>query len=271
MGSITNYLELELLDHIFNAAYTPAATLYLAMCTADPTDAATGASMNEMGNSGGYARVAIAFGAAASRVITQNADVDYTASGDWSADATHWCVTDSGTYGAGNALAHGALGTTRTVTSGDSPTVASGEVNVTFSAGKISDAVAVKLLDLAFRNQAYSAPDTYVGFTTAVITDSDTGSSVTEVSGGSYARKQVNVNGGSSPTWDVAASGAVDNTHDIVLPTATASWGTVTSMFIASAASAGDMIVYDNDIADTLVSSTDVVKYLAGELDVSLS
>lgn len=38
MGSLTNYLELELLDHVLNnAAYTPAATLYLALATADPT------------------------------------------------------------------------------------------------------------------------------------------------------------------------------------------------------------------------------------------
>lgn len=46
MGSLSNYLELELLDHVLNnAAYSPAATLYLALCTADPTDAGTGASM----------------------------------------------------------------------------------------------------------------------------------------------------------------------------------------------------------------------------------
>lgn len=68
MGSLSNYLENELLDHVLNnAAYSPAATLYLALCTADPTDAGTGASMNEVANSGNYSRKAITVGAAAQR------------------------------------------------------------------------------------------------------------------------------------------------------------------------------------------------------------
>ena len=51
MGSLSDYAELELLDHVFNAAYSPVATVYLALCTADPTDAGTGASMNECASS----------------------------------------------------------------------------------------------------------------------------------------------------------------------------------------------------------------------------
>ncbi len=39
MGSLSDYAENELLDHLFNAAYSPVATVYLALCTADPTDA----------------------------------------------------------------------------------------------------------------------------------------------------------------------------------------------------------------------------------------
>jgi hypothetical protein len=64
MGSLTNFLENELLDHVLNnAAYTPAATLYLALATGDPGEAATGASMSEVPNSGNYSRKAITVGA----------------------------------------------------------------------------------------------------------------------------------------------------------------------------------------------------------------
>ena len=63
MGSLSDFAELELLDHIFNVAYTPAANLYLALCTADPTDSGTGAAMNECPNTGSYARKAITFDA----------------------------------------------------------------------------------------------------------------------------------------------------------------------------------------------------------------
>mgnify|MGYP001004225249 CR=1 FL=1 len=275
MGSITNYLETKLLDHTLNGVtYTPAATLYLALCTADPTDAATGASMNEVADSGAYARKAIAFGAAASRAIANNAQVSFDqATGSWGT-VTHFAIVDSATHGAGNVLATGALSESKSVVSGNTPSVAIGEVEISFSAGEISDYLSVAWLDFAFRNQAFSSPSTYVGLTTATIGDSDTGSTVTEVSGGSYARKQVNVNGGASPTWDLAVSGDpsyVDNADAITLTTATASWGTATSMFIADAATAGNLLFYDNDMADQAIGTDDIVQFAAGALDVQVS
>lgn len=275
MGSITNYLEVKLLDHTLNGvAYTPAATLYLALCTADPTDAATGASMNEVADSGAYVRKAIAFGAAASRAISNSGQVSFDqASGSWGT-VTHYAIVDSATYGAGNVLAHGALSESKAIVSGNTPSVGVGEVVISFSAGEISDYLSVAWLDFAFRNQAFSSPDTYIGLTTATVADNDTGSTVTEVSGGSYARKQVNVNGGSSPTWDLAVSGDpsyVDNTHAITFPTATASWGTVTSVFIVDAAAAGNLLFYDNDMGDQAVGTDDVVEFAVGDLDVQVS
>src|SRR5438105_15425163 len=127
MGSLSNYGENALLKHLTTeAAYSPATTLYLALATADPTDAATGASMNEVANSGSYARTAIAFGAAASRRITQNAAVTYpTASGSWGT-VSHWAIVDSNTYGSGNVLAYGSFAVAKSIVSGNTPTVASG-------------------------------------------------------------------------------------------------------------------------------------------------
>jgi len=271
MGSLTNYAELELLDHVFNTAYTPAATVYLALATADPTDAATGASMNECVNLNGYARKAISFGLAASRKITQDAVVTYDqATGSWGT-ASHWAITDSGTYGAGNVLACGAFVTSKTIVSGNTPSVASGEIYVEYSAGEISTYLANKLLDLMFDNTVYSAPATYVGLTTATVADSDTGSTITEVSGGSYARKQVNVNGGASPTWDLASGGLVDNTHDITFTTSTASWGTLESVVIIDALTAGNLLFYDNAMTNQAVASGDTVKFAIGDLDIQMS
>lgn len=268
MGSITDYLEAELLDHVLNAAYTPAATIYLALCTADPTDAATGASMSEVANSGSYARTAITFGAASSRRVTQNADVTFpTASGAWGS-LTHWAIVDTNTYGSGNVLAHGAFPYTKSIVSGNTPTVPSGDVYVEFSAGEISTFLANELLDHAFRNSAYSKPDTYIALVTAVSSDTALG---TEVTGGSYARVQVNPNGGSSPTWDVAASGIVDNTHTITFATATASWGTVVGVAIMDAASAGNLLFYDNAMADQEVGEDDTFEFAAGNLDVQMT
>ena len=274
MGSLTNFLENELLDHVLNnAAYSPAATLYLALATGDPTDAATGASMNECANSGGYTRKAITVGAAASRRVTQDAVVTFDqASGSWGT-VSHWAIVDSGTHGAGNALAYGAFTTGKAVVSGNTPSVASTEIYIEFSAGEISDYLANKLLDLVFNNTAYTSPSTYLALTTATISDSLTGATITEVANsGAYARKQVNANGGASPTWDLAASGVVDNTHAIAFTTATGSWGTVVAVAVVDSGThgAGNLLFYDNGISDQAVAADDTVNFPIGDFDITM-
>jgi hypothetical protein len=264
MGTLSNYAELELLDHVCNVAYSSVATVYLALSTADPLDDASG--MAEPGSN--YVRKAITFAAAASRQVAQNATVTYDeATGDWGT-ITHWAIYDAATVG--NMLAHGQFADSKAIVSGNTASVASAEVYVNFAANEISDTLAEALLDLMFRNQAYGAPDTYIALTTVIITDGMTGSTITEPGAGAYARVQVNVNGGSSPTWDVAAAGALANTHDITFPTATASWGTIVGVAVCSALTAGDLLFYDNTMADQAVGNGDTCKFLAGELDITM-
>lgn len=275
MGSITDFLENELLDHIFNASYTSPTNIYLALATADPTDTATGASMNECANSGSYARTAISFGVAAARAVTQDADVTFpTATGSWGT-VTHWAITDNGTYGAGNVLAHGAFAASKLISTDDTPSVASGEISVSFTAGEISNYLANELLDHCFNNAAFTttASSTYVALCTATIADTDTGATITEPGGGSYARKEVSENGGTSPTWDVAASGVVDNTHAITFATATASWGTIVAVAICDSGTtgAGNLLFYDNTMTDKAVGDGDTAEFAVGDLDVVMT
>jgi len=271
MGSLTDYAENKLLDHVLNTAYTPAATIYLALATADPTDAATGASANEVANSGAYARTAIAFGSAASRRITQNATVTFPqATGSWGT-VTHWFIVDNATHGSGNVLAHGSFAASKSIVSGNTPSVASGETYIEYAAGEISNYLANKLLDLMFKNTAYSRPSTYIALTTATVADSDTGSTITEPAGGSYARKLVNANGGSSPTWNLASSGQVTNNQQIDMATATASWSTITSIAIVDASSAGNLLFYDNAMTDQAVGTGDTASFASGQLAVQMT
>lgn len=275
MGSFTDYLENELLDHVFNAAFTSPTNIYLALCTADPTDAATGAAMNEAANSGSYARTAISFGLAAARAVTQDADVNFpTATGSWGT-ISHWAIVDSNTYGAGNVLCHGAFGASKAVNTDDTPSVASGEIVVSFTAGEISDYLSNELLDHCFNNAAFTttAGSTFVALCTAVVSDSSTGATITEPGGGSYARVEVNENGGSSPTWDLAASGVVDNTHAITFTTATASWGTIVAVAICDSLTtgAGNLLFYDNDMTDKAVGDGDTAEFAIGDLDITMT
>ena len=279
MGSLSDYSENELLDHIFNAAYTAPTTIYLALATADPTDAGTGASMNECANSNSYARTAITFGAAASRRVTQNADVDFPqATGSWGT-VTHWGIVDSATHGAGNLLAHGAFTTSYPVVNGNSPTVASTEVYVeiqaTAAGAGLTDYAVHKLLDLMFRNQAFSKPATYLAISETVLNDQDVADTdFTECNDTGYARKLVNINGGASPTWDLASGGALSNTHAIAFPTVGAGgWASFVAVaIIDSASSTGNVIGYDSaNVTDQAANEGDTVQFAIGAFDVTLT
>jgi hypothetical protein len=129
MGSFADYLEVELLDHLFGkGSYTPP-TIYVGLSTADPTDDATGLA-EPSGNN--YARVqtAAADWNAASGGATANANaITFNqASGSWGT-ITHFALFDAAS--GGNMLAHGALTASKSVGAGDTPSFAAGDLDVT--------------------------------------------------------------------------------------------------------------------------------------------
>ena len=276
MGSITDFLEGELLDHVFNIVYGKPTTVYLGLSTSTIDD--TGNDTEPVGN--GYVRKAITFDAAAARLLNQTATVTFDeASGAWGT------ITDYGIYDAetnGNLMAYGVLSAAKAIVSGNTASIAAGQIDISFKTlgakgdgtNNISDYLANTLLDLAFRNQAYASPATYIGYCTADVVDADAGADITEVTdANNYSRKQVNINGGASPTWDLAASQLVDNTHDIVQAAPSGSWGLITALVIMDSAThgAGEVLFYDNGIVEQTPTSGDTVKNTAGSLDISLT
>lgn len=89
MAGFTDYLEAEILDHVFGgAAYTAPATLYIALGTSATTPAEGGTGFTEpSGNA--YARVAMTnnatnFPAASGGAKTTGTDITFpTATGSW--------------------------------------------------------------------------------------------------------------------------------------------------------------------------------------------
>lgn len=276
MGSITDFLELELLDHVANAVYVASASLFVALCTADPTDTATTLAGVEVANANAYARTAITFSAAASRQVIQSGAVTFPqATGAWGT-ITHWAIVTSGTYNAGNCLAHGSFTGSFAPVNGNTPTIPTTEIKVQFSASSgagFTDYTVHKWLDLAFRNQAFTKPATYIALSTTTLTDATLFAGLTEVTGSNYSRVLVNINGGASPTWTIAAAGALENVQAITFPTPSGSWGLVTSMFIIDSTSGtGNILGYDNaNITDQTPQASDTVQFAAGALDWTLS
>lgn len=119
--SISNYLENALLDAVFNATSFSVADVYMSLHTADPGE--TGAS--EV-TGGSYARQVTTFGAAASGAVANDSAESFTMP---AATVTHVGLWDDAS--AGNFLWGGAATASKTYGSGDTATVAIGDLDIT--------------------------------------------------------------------------------------------------------------------------------------------
>ncbi len=130
---MSDYLEVELRKHVFRTgSYTKPTVLAVALFTAAPSDSGGGTEVS----GGSYARIdrppldANWTGASATAGLTDNAAVITfpTASASWGT-ITHIGIFDALT--AGNLLFHGALALSKTVGSGDTFSIAIGDLDIT--------------------------------------------------------------------------------------------------------------------------------------------
>jgi hypothetical protein len=105
MASKSDYLENKILDHVLSiTSFTMPANVYLALCTAVPTDASTGSTITEA-NYTGYARKEILvtdLNAAASGVITNLLAIAFAACTAGASTIIGFAICDAST--AGNVL-----------------------------------------------------------------------------------------------------------------------------------------------------------------------
>lgn len=124
MAAMSDYLEGEIINHVFRtASYPKPTTIAIALCLAAPVDSDTGATIPEVANAFNYSRVA--FGPAnanwsapiAGDGTTQNVTAitfPQAIGGNWGT-ITHVAILDSTTYGAGNMLFYGTLAVPKTI------------------------------------------------------------------------------------------------------------------------------------------------------------
>jgi hypothetical protein len=130
--------------------------------------------------------------------------------------------------------------------------------------GSFSDYWELEILDHCFMKGTYTPPtNIFVALSTADPTDS--GGSIAEPSGGSYARKST-----ASADWDAAASGALDNANVITFAEASGSWGLITHFALFDHLTAGNMLAHGALSASKTISDGDTASFAAGDLDVSL-
>ena len=144
------------------------------------------------------------------------------------------------------------------------------------SAQALSDYAENHIVDAVFRGQSLGAPATlYFGLSTTACSDSSFG---TEVTGGSYARKDVTASlanfagtqSAGSTTASTGTGGQTSNNAAITFVTPTAGWGTVTHWFIADAASSGNIWVCDDLTTSKTINSGDTVSFAIGAMSITL-
>ena len=132
-GSFSDFLELEVLDHIFgNGSYTPP-TIYVGLWTSALSDSSDGSTAGEV-SGGSYVRLTTAasdWTTAAAGALANGTDLTFVeATGSWGT-VTHFGLFDATT--AGNMLAHADLTASKTIASGDTAKFSTGDIDVTLT------------------------------------------------------------------------------------------------------------------------------------------
>lgn len=129
-GSKSDFLELELLDHVLgNTAYTAPATVFIALYTVAPTDAGGGTECS----AGNYARKemdndGVTWNTAGSGATSNKIDITFV-----EANASWGTVVAFGIFDAeaGNLLYWADLTVNKTIDSGDTAKFAAGDLEIT--------------------------------------------------------------------------------------------------------------------------------------------
>lgn len=122
-GNLSNYLENKVLDHILGTTtYTKPSAVYVALYTSAPGDAGGGTEVT----GGSYARQVSAFDASASGATQNAANIDFVSMPACTVVAIgiHDALTT------GNLLVWGTLATNKSLDSGDTLRIATGDLDI---------------------------------------------------------------------------------------------------------------------------------------------
>lgn len=124
----------------------------------------------------------------------------------------------------------------------------------------MSDYLEGKILDHVLSTASFTMPSAvYVGLSTGSFGDDNSG---TELSGNGYVRQ-------GAVAFDAASGGVADNTNNIEFPAATASWGLVSHFGLFDASSGGNLLIHGALNTAKTISTGDILRISAGDLDIT--
>jgi hypothetical protein len=132
MSAASNYLENKVLDHVLkNTAYTQPTTLYVGLFTGSAGANLEAGTVTDEVSGGAYTRKAITFDAASGGSAASAATVTFdAATANWGT-ITFVAVMDAAT--AGNVLFYGAVTSAKTIETGDTFQISSGNLTISLA------------------------------------------------------------------------------------------------------------------------------------------
>ena len=135
MSAASNYLENKVLDHVLkNTAYSQPSNLYVGLFTNTSGNAAANleaGTLTDEVSGGSYARKTAAFSAASGGSASTSATITFdAATANWGT-ITHVAVIDNST--SGNVLFWGAVTTSKTIETGDTFQITSGNLTISLA------------------------------------------------------------------------------------------------------------------------------------------
>lgn len=134
-----------------------------------------------------------------------------------------------------------------------------------------------KLIDFLFRGTSFSPPATlYVALCTSTPTDSNTGSTISEISGGNYSRQSITSNTTNWSTTQGDTTATSSGTGGTTTNQAVVSWnsvtwtGTITSVAICDASSGGNLLWWGTLTSSKTVASGDSVSFAVNDLSIQI-
>ena len=138
MSALSDFAENKLLDHVLGTtSFTAPAKVYVGLHTSSPNESSSAAT--EIGGSagdsttGGYSRIAATIAAASGGSCSNNANITFATATSTYGTISHIGSYDSSTPGQGNLLLHGALDSSKTIETGDTFQISTGNLTVTLA------------------------------------------------------------------------------------------------------------------------------------------
>lgn len=134
-----------------------------------------------------------------------------------------------------------------------------------------------KLIDYVLRGVAFTPPSTlHVALCTSAPSDSSTGSTISEISGGNYARQSFASNATNWSTTNGDYSATSTGTNGSSFNSAQIKWssvtwsGTVTHVALCDASSGGNMLFYSTLTSSQVVAVNDSISFGSGNLTIQI-